>query len=298
MNKKRDNLVFSVKKINVRAISILKKAKSAIGIAKHFFSNRDVDIQTKHSICNAFTINAAPWGCESWNLPAKNKKALESFHHGAIRRILNIKWEEVKKERIRNKQVRHWFCNTPKIESFINKRTATYVRKVTRSNDEELPKKLLGAWMHQPRKVGGQQLSCNNNFAKAISAAVSDTVQPNQGLLFRDWIPLTLDEKEWLNRVEEYFESCKNSRWRTWWKPRSRGRRKHSRYDAYNTQRDKNKKNTDRLTHYTHAPCTCPRTMPTPLPYAANWPPVTGKYAHTPSNMCCHKNTALVALMH
>jgi hypothetical protein len=65
--------------------------------------------------------------------------------------------------------------------------------------------------MNQPRKASGQQLSCNNNFAKAIAAVLSDTEQPNQGLLFRDWIPLTLDEKECLNRVEEYFESCKTT---------------------------------------------------------------------------------------
>jgi len=39
------------------------------------------------------------------------------------------------------------FCNIPKLESFTNKRTATYVGKIMRANDEELPKKFLGAWM-------------------------------------------------------------------------------------------------------------------------------------------------------
>jgi hypothetical protein len=45
----------------------------------------------KHIIYNAFTINAALWGCEAWNFSTKNKKMLESFHHSAIRRILNIR---------------------------------------------------------------------------------------------------------------------------------------------------------------------------------------------------------------
>jgi hypothetical protein len=67
--------------------------------------------------------------------------------------ICTPKWEQVRNERIRNKQVRFCFCNIPKIESFINKRTATYVGKVARSSDDELPKKFLGAWMHQPRKT-------------------------------------------------------------------------------------------------------------------------------------------------
>ncbi len=35
---------------------------------------------------------------------------------------------------------------------------------------ENLPKKFLGAWMNQPKKTGGVQLSCNDTFVKAISA--------------------------------------------------------------------------------------------------------------------------------
>ncbi len=126
----------------------------------------------------------------------KNKKILESFHHGAIRRILNIRWDQVKNERIRNKQVRFRFCNIQKIESYINKRTATYVGKIARASDDELPKKLLGAWMHQPRKAGGQQLSCNNNFTRAVCAIIPNIQAEHQGLLFRDWFPLALSRRK------------------------------------------------------------------------------------------------------
>jgi hypothetical protein len=187
----------------------INKAKSILGIAKHFFNNKDIDIRTKYNIYSAFAINAALWGCESWNLSTRNKNQLESFHHSAIRRILNIKWQQVCDNRIRNKQVRFRFCNIPKIESFINKRTATYVGKVTRSSDNELPKKFLGAWMHQPKKLGGQQLSCNNNFARAITAVLPNLLREKQGLLFKDWIPTTRDESEWMKHIDDYFEACK-----------------------------------------------------------------------------------------
>ena len=105
--------------------------------------------------------------------------------------------------------MRFRFCNIPKLESFINRRTATYIGKIARSNEEELPKKFLGAWMHRPRKIGGPQLSCNNNFARAVSAIVPNIQSENRGLLFKDWIPLALNESEWLNSVNAYFESCK-----------------------------------------------------------------------------------------
>ncbi len=63
--------------------------------------------------------------------------------------------------------------------------------------------------MHLPRKAGGQQFSCNNNFAQAVSMVALNILQENQNLLFRDWIPLALDENEWLNLVNKYFESCR-----------------------------------------------------------------------------------------
>jgi hypothetical protein len=115
-------------------------------------------------------LNALLWGCETWNLSAKNLKKLEAFHHGAARRILNIKWQQVHEDKIRNKQVRFRFCNVPKVETFIQCRIAKYLGKVARSNERSYPKKFLGAWMNQPKKNGGVQLSCNDTFAKAISA--------------------------------------------------------------------------------------------------------------------------------
>ncbi len=63
--------------------------------------------------------------------------------------------------------------------------------------------------MHQPRKTGGQQLSCNNNFAKAVSAVVPNSTLKNQGLLFKEWIPLAMTESEWLEYVNAYFDACK-----------------------------------------------------------------------------------------
>jgi hypothetical protein len=184
----------------------INKAKSTLGLMKHFLNNKDVDIRTKHNIYISFTVNAALWGCESWNLSAKNKKHLESFHHSAIRRILNNRWQQVREDRNRNKQVRFHFYKIPKIESFINKRMATYVGKIARSNDEELTKKLLGAWLNQPRKAGGQQLSCNNNFARAISAVLP---LDHCGALFKEWIPIAANEIDWLNYIEAYFETCR-----------------------------------------------------------------------------------------
>jgi len=133
-----------------------------MGMVHHFFSCHDVDIQTKHNIYIAFPLNALLWGCKTWNLTSKNLKKLEAFHLGAARRILNIKFDQVREERIRNKQVRFKFCNIPNIKAFIICRTARYVGKITRSCEDNFRKRFLGAWMI----TGGVQHFCNNNFAK------------------------------------------------------------------------------------------------------------------------------------
>jgi len=52
-------------------------------------------------------------------------------------------------------------------------------------------------------------LSCNNNFAKQISAVVPSIQSEHQGLLFKDWIPLAINKSDWLNTGNAYFESCK-----------------------------------------------------------------------------------------
>ncbi len=65
--------------------------------------------------------------------------------------------------------------------------------------------------MHQPRKIGGPQLSYNNNFMRAISAIIPKAQSEKQGLLFKEWIPLALIEPEWLNLINAYFESCKTT---------------------------------------------------------------------------------------
>ncbi len=64
--------------------------------------------------------------------------------------------------------------------------------------------------MHQPRKTDRQQISYINSFERAITAVVHIPLE-NQSLLFKEWITITVDETEWLNYIDAYFESCKTT---------------------------------------------------------------------------------------
>jgi hypothetical protein len=108
----------------------IKKAKAIMGIARTFFDNKDVDKRIKAQIYVAGPLNALLWGCETWNLMKRNLSRLRSFHHGAIRRILAIKWNQVREKHIKNEEVKAMLCNIPNIDVYITKRTTVYLGKV------------------------------------------------------------------------------------------------------------------------------------------------------------------------
>ena len=163
----------------------IRKAKSIMGASKHFFDNEDVDKRVKSQIYIAGPLNALLWGCESWNLTKHNMDKLMAFHHTATRRILGIKWNQVKEKHIKNKEVRGILCNIPNIDAFIIKRTATYLGKISRSDNSTYPKKFLAAWITGKRKNGAPQLTCNNNFANSIQKILppEKTLSNKQALL-------------------------------------------------------------------------------------------------------------------
>ena len=84
----------------------INKAKAQMGLLRHFFDCNDVDRKVKYWVYAAGPLNTLLWGCESWNLTERNLKRLSSFHHKAIKRILGLKWERVKEEKITNEEVR------------------------------------------------------------------------------------------------------------------------------------------------------------------------------------------------
>jgi hypothetical protein len=57
----------------------IKKAKSIMGLSKHFFDNRDVDRRLKYLVYTSGAMNTLLWGCKSWNLTKKTSISSEVF---------------------------------------------------------------------------------------------------------------------------------------------------------------------------------------------------------------------------
>ena len=112
-----------------------------MGAAKTFFDNKDVDKRIKCQVYAVGPLNALLWGCKSWNLTRHNLDKLTSFHHNAICQILGINWNHIREKHIKNREVRGLLCNIPNIDAYITRRTATYISKISRSDDINLTKK-------------------------------------------------------------------------------------------------------------------------------------------------------------
>ena len=124
---------------------------------KQVLHSRDIDQRVKYNIHIMGPLNLLLWGSETWNLTEANLKKLNAFHHSAIRWILGIKWEKMKEERITNDKVRTVFNNIPPVQDFISKCTLRFLEKIVRTNDRQIQKKMLNAWIPTARKSGAPQ---------------------------------------------------------------------------------------------------------------------------------------------
>jgi len=77
--------------INVR----IKRAKSQMGILRHFFSCEDIELRVKYWVYIEGPLNILLWGSKSWNLSNQNQIKLHDFHHSSICQILGIWMDEV-----------------------------------------------------------------------------------------------------------------------------------------------------------------------------------------------------------
>jgi len=117
-------------------------------------------------------------------------------------------WPKMRKSRKKKSWTRRWwFNNIPNIETYIIRRTSRYIGKVIRSEKNNIPQKLLSAWIFAPRKIGRLQNSCNNNFLIAISALIPEVKKNGK---FQSWTPLTGEESSWNNKINIFFAASQN----------------------------------------------------------------------------------------
>ena len=100
----------------------------------------------------------------------------------------------VREEKITNSASRRRFYNIPTAEQQIAKRQLTFIGKIARNSDCQLPTKLLTAWCNHPRPKGGV-LHTNKKSIVANIRIISPNIGKTGAL--REWIHLALDDGYW-----------------------------------------------------------------------------------------------------
>ena len=99
------------------------KATAQVYGLVNIWRNKHITKEFKKLLYLKLPLNTALWGAESWTLTVESeRKQYQQFHHGAIRKILNITMFEVEEKRITNRKVRESFDNIKNITEFIKAR--------------------------------------------------------------------------------------------------------------------------------------------------------------------------------
>jgi hypothetical protein len=139
--------------LDVKARIII--ANSQMVQMKELFRCKDISRRTKKFLYQAIKIITVLWRCETWTLKQEEKRMLEVFHHGAIRRFLGISRRRVRDDKITNSASRKKFLNMPTMMNIVKRRVMKYIGKLVREEKEkELNKAFLTAYCHSTRHVG------------------------------------------------------------------------------------------------------------------------------------------------
>ena len=117
-------------------------------------------------------------------------KKLEVFLHRNIRKILKIDIAQVIEEQITNISIRERFFDIPTILNQIAHRQLTFIGKVVRNPNDQIPTKLLTAWCKHKRKPSGVLQNNKKKLAQNIRLVVPAAAK--DGLL-RTWVYFALD---------------------------------------------------------------------------------------------------------
>ena len=171
-----------------------------MGALNPFWKDKAVDDYSKYLIFCAIPCNLLLWGCESWALREATLQKLEVFLHRSVRKILRITITQVIDDSITNDSLRVRFFNIPSIRNQIAKRQLTFIGKVVRNTDDQIPTQLLTAWCEHPRKRGAPLQNNKKNLAQNIRLIVPGAAK--DGLL-SSWVYSALDDAYWAHLVSQ-----------------------------------------------------------------------------------------------
>jgi len=103
---------------------------------------------------------------------------------------------KIEKEHLRNEHIRNRL-QVPDVHEIITKRQLQFIGKIARMPDSRLPRRLLTAWVGNPRKKGKPHLMVRNSYVDALHQLLGEE-EVGQKAILTDWIDKAECESSWL----------------------------------------------------------------------------------------------------
>ena len=134
------------------------------------------------------------YGCESWCLTQKGMLTpLRNWHNKRIREMCRVTMHQVELHGITSvelqKRIGIW-----DLDYYVGRRTLQWVGHVVRMDKSRLPRRLLTAWVHEPRLEFGQEMSYGRSLERWLKLF-------DLPLRFTEWATLAQDRTEWARLI-------------------------------------------------------------------------------------------------
>lgn len=169
-------------------ITRISKANNAYGsLREAIFSNRHVSLHSKSAIYQSVILPVLLYGAEHWCLNANDIQKLQTFHHNSIRRICKITRRQQRHRHVHLNDLRTK-THIPTIQTLLTRKTLQWSGHVVRMPWRRLPRKMLSAWVENPRRRGAPIKS----YGRTINIALNKA-----GIDRNDWALLAADRLSW-----------------------------------------------------------------------------------------------------
>jgi hypothetical protein len=140
----------------------------------NLFENRRLSIRSRLKGFETFVLSGALYGCETWNVTAKNIGKLQSTQFYLLRRLFGYHWSQRKSFADLIHECHEHLVSIFPIEILVSRARLSYFGHVCRMDDSKLPKILLHGHLSCPgailRKVGGQELNYKRSIQNDLKA--------------------------------------------------------------------------------------------------------------------------------
>jgi hypothetical protein len=168
----------------------ITSAEAAFGALRcNVFANKRVKHETKGRLYCAFVLSILLYGSECWCMTEKLFARIRKFHNSCVRAMCRVNIRHTIRHHITTTSLLNKL-HLKHIDHYYHSRLLRWAGHISRMPMARLPRKLLTAWVPNPRPNGRPPMSFGHTLKKALQRKGLPTI-------FGEWSPIAADRPHW-----------------------------------------------------------------------------------------------------